>query len=71
MKYPMNDPWTDADTRAIDTYLSTDERGVVTRLFEADHKRADEALVYERAGKTVNAFERWGVIFVGRFPSYG
>ena len=71
MKYPMNDPWTDAGTRAIDTYLSADERGVVTRLFEADHSRAEQALAFDRAGQTAKAFERWGVVFTGRFPSYG
>lgn len=71
MKYPMSDPWPDAPNRAIDTYLSSDERGVVERLFEADHKRAEEALAHDRAGRTKEAFDRWGTVFVGRFPSYG
>ena len=30
-----------------------------------------EALAHDRAGKTKEAFERWGTVFVGRFPSYG
>jgi SMODS domain-containing protein len=71
MKYPMNDPWTDAGTRAIDAYLSTEERGVVSRLFDADHGRAEQAIAYDLAGKTEEAFERWGVVFVSRFPGYG
>lgn len=56
MKDPLNDPWPDAPNRAIDTYLSSDERGVVCRLFEADHERAQEALSYDRASKTKEAF---------------
>jgi len=51
MKYPMSDPWPNAPNRAIGTYLSSDERGVVERLFEAGQKRAEEVLAHDRAGK--------------------
>ncbi len=71
MKHPMNDPWHDAGTQALDGYLSADGRGVVTRLFEADHKRAEEAIAHAAAGQNEKAYERWSTVFVARFPAYG
>lgn len=69
LAYPMQDPWTGV-TAATDAYLSTSERGVAKRLAKADAKRAADALAFDRAGKTADAFERWNVIFNGRFPAY-
>lgn len=67
--YSMSDPWSGA-TKAIDTYLSSDERTLVRRLAEADRKRADDALAYQAAGKNKEAYERWGVVFGRKFPAY-
>jgi hypothetical protein len=71
LKYPMNDPWLDAGLVALDTYLSDDERARVIRMFEADRKRADEAIALLAAGRTAEACARWTTVFNGRFPAHG
>jgi hypothetical protein len=70
IRYSMRDPWSGAG-KALDTYLSADKRALVGRLAEADHKHAEEALAYAAAGNNKEAYERWGVVFNGKFPAYG
>jgi hypothetical protein len=67
----MSDPWTDAGIKPLDGYLSTDERALVSRMFENDRDASAAALAYDRAGQTQNAFDRWGVVFRRKFPAYG
>lgn len=71
LKYPMNDPWLDAGLVPLDAYLSDEERARVIRIFEADRKRADEALAHAAAGRTTDAYGCWNTVFNGRFPAYG
>jgi hypothetical protein len=71
LRYPMLDPWLDAGSVTLDAYLSDEERARVIRMFEADRKRADEALAYAAAGRFADAFGRWSTVFIGRFPAYG
>lgn len=63
------DPW-DSSIR-VDDYLSSDERSLVIRLLNADAERAKTAEQYRKGGKTEKAFERWGVVYNHKFPSYG
>jgi hypothetical protein len=71
LTYPMHDPWLDAGLVALDGYLTADERARVIRMFEADRKRADDAITLLAAGKTKDAYDKWNDVFPGRFPGYG
>lgn len=68
---PMYDPWLDAGPVPLDDYLTTEERARVIRMLAADRTRAEEANAYAAAGQSAKAYERWNVVFNGRFPAYG
>ncbi len=70
MEYPIHDPWPGAGLR-LDGYLSDDERGIITRRFDGDHERAEQAIAFAAAGQNEKAYDRWDDVFVGRFPAYG
>lgn len=63
------DPWIGGGW--VDSYLSAEKRALVIRLLEDDASRAEKAEEYRKAGKTAEAFERWGVVFGHTFPVYG
>lgn len=68
--YPLSDPWL-GSTAPLDAYLSPSERARVSQLFAADCDRATEAVSHSLAGRDRAAFERWDIIFNGKFPAYG
>jgi hypothetical protein len=63
------DPWPDG--RPIDEQLSAADRATAGRMLRKDAGQAAEAEGDRVAGRTQKAFERWGVVFRGQFPSYG
>jgi hypothetical protein len=65
----FDDPWPDG--RAIDADLPRREREVAIRLLEEDADRSALAEEDRLAGRTSQAFERWGVVYNGEFPAYG